>query len=62
MGLYALNKHITWLDEWRAAARVFTEGQVDVFCQVTLISHNVLIRWFYKVNSPTKPSTYCFNY
>ena len=25
----------------------------------TLISHNVLIKWFWKVNSPTKPSTHC---
>jgi hypothetical protein len=26
-----------------------------------VISHNVLIKWFQKVNSPTRPSTCCFN-
>jgi hypothetical protein len=26
------------------------------------ISHNVLIKWFKKVNPPTKSSTYCFHY
>ena len=29
--------------------------------EVTFVSHNVSMKWFYKVDSPTKPSTYCFN-
>ena len=28
--------------------------------RLRVISHNNLIKWFEKVNSPTKPSTFCF--
>ena len=36
-------------------------GACNCKSEDSLISHNVFIEWFYKVNSPTSTSTYCFN-
>ena len=40
---------------------VFQNVVTQVLPPSGYVSQNVLIRWFAKVNSPTKSSTYCFN-
>ena len=48
---------------WQISTGVNTELMLNqVLLHLNLISHKVLIKWLSKVNSPTKLSSFCFEW